>query len=877
VISIARDAVVAAGQVDLGEAIRALPQNFGGGQNPGVGTGAGLINSNLNSTSNANLRGLGPDATLTLLNGHRLPADGAFAGVDISAIPLAALDRIEVLPDGASALYGSDAVAGVVNVILRRDYSGIATSAQLGAATDGGYFRQQADMVAGTRWAGGGILAAYDYAHNSAIAARQRAYADGLDPANSLYPATRRHAAFVTAHHDLGGGVTASLDAVYARRTSATTGGTAASRFELRPATRSFTLAPSLEIALGADWTLRALGVYGRDRTRYATTFTATPGVSQLTEGCYCNRASAREAGVEEPLFALAGGSARVAVGAGLRTNGLAFSRVIGGQPDAAFDVDRKNRFAYGELFVPLVSPASHVRGIERLSLSAAVRYEDYPGTEQLATPRIGVVYAPVDGVTLRGTWSRSFKAPSLYQQYVPYEAFLLPAVAFGAGSPGETVFYTSGGNPELKAERAHSWTAGVEVMPAGVPGLRLGATWFDIRYRDRVVQPIAGSIAAAFTDPGFATLIDRSPAASVLAGLVAGAQFGLENFSGAAYDPAAVVALVDNRNINVAAQAIRGVDARAAWEASLTGGSRLTLELAGTWLDSAQQLTSALPEVQLAGTVFNPPKLRVRGAAGIRSARLQASAALNYTGALADRRFATPARIAPGATVDLGVRYTLIKGARDEPGLAISLLVNNLFETSPRRSARPVRATLRTIRPTIRRSAASSRWVLRGAGNGRADCAGARAGGHPARARSASARRTVRGPRSGRDLRTAPAGDRARPRRAGGHRPIGRQSLAEPVRNLARRADDRVRRAPGQSRREWLLPAPDGDAARRERGPARARPRRGVHSRHFRPAQLQRHRRRLDQGGHAALVARRPDDRLPQADRRFDPGLARR
>ena len=118
VITLDQEAIIAAGQVDLGEAIRSLPQNFSGGQNPGIGTGAGLINSNLNSASSANLRGLGPDATLTLLNGHRLPYDSAFGGVDISAIPLAALDRIEVLPDGASALYGSDAVAGVVNVIL---------------------------------------------------------------------------------------------------------------------------------------------------------------------------------------------------------------------------------------------------------------------------------------------------------------------------------------------------------------------------------------------------------------------------------------------------------------------------------------------------------------------------------------------------------------------------------------------------------------------------------------------------------------------------------------------------------------------------------------------------------------------------------------
>src|SRR3546814_9374015 len=76
--------------------LRDLPQNFGGGQNPGIaGGGAQGGNENVGSTSALNLRGLGPDATLTLINGHRVAYDGAIQGVDISAIPLAALDRIE--------------------------------------------------------------------------------------------------------------------------------------------------------------------------------------------------------------------------------------------------------------------------------------------------------------------------------------------------------------------------------------------------------------------------------------------------------------------------------------------------------------------------------------------------------------------------------------------------------------------------------------------------------------------------------------------------------------------------------------------------------------------------------------------------------------
>lgn len=130
------DAIKLAGQTDLGQALRTLPQNFGGGQNPGVLSGAvGVNNLDLSSGSSANLRGLGGDATLTLLNGHRLSYGSVVQAVDLSTIPLAAVDRVEIVPDGASAVYGTDAVGGVVNIILKRNYEGISVSSTIGGAT----------------------------------------------------------------------------------------------------------------------------------------------------------------------------------------------------------------------------------------------------------------------------------------------------------------------------------------------------------------------------------------------------------------------------------------------------------------------------------------------------------------------------------------------------------------------------------------------------------------------------------------------------------------------------------------------------------------------------------------------------------------------
>src|SRR6202034_3416463 len=84
-----------------------------------------------------NLRGLGSNATLVLLDGHRLPDKGDGVSVDLSLIPLAIVDHIEVLADGASAIYGSDAIAGVINIITRHDFEGMESRAHYSGGPDG--------------------------------------------------------------------------------------------------------------------------------------------------------------------------------------------------------------------------------------------------------------------------------------------------------------------------------------------------------------------------------------------------------------------------------------------------------------------------------------------------------------------------------------------------------------------------------------------------------------------------------------------------------------------------------------------------------------------------------------------------------------------
>src|SRR5258708_3357742 len=121
-----RDDIDRSGAGSVQQFLQTLPQNFNStneATNGGLAI-AGAVNNVADSTSGAgvDLHGLGANSTLVLVNGGRL-APGNTAGnfTDISAIPLAAIERVEIVPDGASAIYGADAVGGVVNFIFRRD------------------------------------------------------------------------------------------------------------------------------------------------------------------------------------------------------------------------------------------------------------------------------------------------------------------------------------------------------------------------------------------------------------------------------------------------------------------------------------------------------------------------------------------------------------------------------------------------------------------------------------------------------------------------------------------------------------------------------------------------------------------------------------
>ena len=132
VLVITRENIERSGQSTVSDLLRSLTVNNGGAFDDK------FTNSFAPGTSGVSLRGLGQNATLVLINGRRV-ANYSFAQnvsdtfVDLNSIPLGAIDRVEVLKDGASAIYGSDAIAGVINIILRRDFRGVELQATYGA------------------------------------------------------------------------------------------------------------------------------------------------------------------------------------------------------------------------------------------------------------------------------------------------------------------------------------------------------------------------------------------------------------------------------------------------------------------------------------------------------------------------------------------------------------------------------------------------------------------------------------------------------------------------------------------------------------------------------------------------------------------------
>ena len=689
VITISQSDMRQSGHNNLGEALRAVPQNFNGGQNPGVLLGAtagGLSNNDITGSSGLNLRGLGPDATLTLLNGTRFAYDGFSQVTDISVIPAAAIERIEILLDGASAVYGTDAVGGVANVILKRDFQGGELSARYGAATDGGFEQQQYSAVLGQAWSSGGFILTGDYSKNTAITADQReylsylSYSDGID----IYPSSTQKGVLLSGHQTIFDGAEISVDAFYTdRKQDRQAPGSATIRVENEGRSKIWGFAPSFRFELPGNWDFRVVGVLGGNKvSRHTQLFSASSGarVNESDVG-YANTAQSAGIEMEGPLFKLPGGEARGSFGGGYRRNTFKYTNLL--TDSVVVDASASSYYGYGEVNLPLISPDMNVPFVSKLTLNGALRYEKYDTFGETTTPRAGILWGLSPDFDVKANWGKSFKIPTLLQQFSVSEIYLQTASSYG-GPIGPTALLTLGGNPDLDPERATVITAGVALHPRSMPGFKLEISWFDIKYTDRVVQPITNS-GQALANPAYVQLITLAPTLAEQSAAFAGAGLPVgsftANYSGTVYDPQNVTAIVHNRYVNAAGQRAHGFDVTASYVTAFISG-QLSLSGNAGWIDATRQLTSLAPDTPASGVVFFPATFRGRLGCVWTKGELTLASHINHISGVRNTNLAAAPRGGTMTTLDLVGDYQFAAGPLD--GVGFNLAILNLFDARP-------------------------------------------------------------------------------------------------------------------------------------------------------------------------------------------------
>lgn len=673
VVTISSEDIQHSGLPDIASVIRTLPQDFGGGLNPTVVVGGGINGGDSFSLpSTANLRGLGANATLTLLDGHRMAGTGNQAYVDLSSIPTAAVKRVEIETGGDSAIYGADAVAGVVNIILRRNYQGARTDAYVGTTADGGLTQRYSQLVGRSFRAGtAGLMVGYQYQSVSKILASQRLVSLGAGDATEIQPAEISDALFLSGHYAIDSRASGRIEGVYNRRSSLDLwDGLANQNRE-----RQFDLNGDVTVHVGDTGTM-ALDVTWSGDSSYGLDYQPFVGkFAPADQQVLTNRILEIALSAQGQLVRLPGRRVlRYAAGVGNTQETL-----DGGFPATARQgivMGRRKQHAYLELNLPIV-PASDGRvGLERLDVDAAWRFEHYGDFGSIGVPKVGISYVPVTDFEVSGSWGRSYQPPTLYDLSGGQTLIWEPGAYFIGVPPGKSVLLLSGSNPKLRAQTAVTRTVTVQWKPSwkALRGFVAGASYFDINFSSGINAPIT-NFTEAVSSPEFAPYVVQSPSASLQSAVAATATRDI-NPLGLSTDPVSVQALVFDTMQNVSQQMIHGVDGNLSYTRATVAGL-MTLRVDGTWESFDQKALPGSAPTAISGTIFNPPRFKARAQLGWERRGWGANLFVNYVSSENNNATVPVTRIPSWTTIDGQVRYAVRK-------FEVSFSVQNLLNTPP-------------------------------------------------------------------------------------------------------------------------------------------------------------------------------------------------
>jgi iron complex outermembrane recepter protein len=686
-LSFDRDAIARSGYASLSDFITALPQNVKSGPNSpdGILTGvAGAFNNIENSTA-ANLRGLGASSTLTLINGHRVAAASEGTGVDLSMIPLAAVERVEVLTDGSSAVYGADAVGGVVNIILRKDFNGQETDARLDTLSRGGGELKQFGQSVGRTWSTGGVLGVFQFDDSNALRSDQRSFTSTLEQPTDVLPATKRYSGVFSVNQSLGASVEIFGDALL-QHNSGQRSITAGTEQVIDDAGNTSSASLGVRWQPFGDWHLEGSGLFSRTGTSISEIF--IPGFPPYVNG----EPYARDVDtikevdlkLDGTLWSSGGSSIKAAVGGSYRAEDFNIEAVF---EDVNHPTSRRVHAAFAEVYAPLITAANALPGIRRLDVSAAVRDDSYSDFGSKTNPRLGIFWSPIDQLGFRAAYSTSFRAPD-------------PSELFNAES-GNKVFVESGfptpadptgkssiimyGNQTLHPETSRNLTAGLDFTPTSLPTTRFSLNYFRIIYSNRIiVPPFAFNV---FLNPQiYGPLITQFPNDAAVEAFVAGLNPPqlVEDFSPGQTGLAGVRYGYEYSAINVTREKTEGLDLGAHSLIALTSTDKLVLDFNATYTRDLQTtFCQTCTTADFIDTYGQPLKLRLRASAGWSNGIVSTNAAVNFANAYSGTNLDPPGRIDSFTTLDLNASWVM-----RATGTTLSVNILNALNSDPPHTA---------------------------------------------------------------------------------------------------------------------------------------------------------------------------------------------
>jgi iron complex outermembrane receptor protein len=684
-----REDIDQSGSATLEQFARQMPENFAGLDTiSNVNSNLGILPqgaaSNVFNGAAFDLGGLGVGSTLTLLNGHRMaPAgfDGSF--VDISQISLSAIDHLEVLEDGASAIYGSDAVAGVINIVTRRDFTGAETGLRYGTSTEGGAGEYTASQLLGHSWAGGNVLVDYEYHNQGGLDASERNWIPQPLGPYSLIPRSRRNGGFISIEQDIGNDTTLSGSLLYGDRdfkSQSVTGGNGAWQSSIGHAIASASIL-SIERRLGADWTVDVTGNYSEIRQTSNTGMVALPsggdsGANDFLSNSKITEVDTRSSG---SIASLPAGAARISLGSSYRTEVFDSSEATGAAATSTA-LRRDVASGYAELLVPVLGGALVLPGVRRLEFSAAYRYDHYQQFGSTSNSKLGWLWEPLAGLQMRGTYGTSYQAPFLSQLGSPITSSTLLIPDRNSPSGRADLLEVRGGNPALLSERSRTITVGLDAQPSNIPGLRTTATAFYIVASNRIqFQNIQSP--AILSQPLLLPFLG-GPSAAVVQSYFDSPGFEGDN---AGLGPSGVVAIFDNRVANIYSTSESGIHFSAQYAVPTSYG-QFIYSVAGTHFLSEQiRPAGCTPGFDVDNTIGEPTRWKLRGNVGWAKNGFASRISINYVNAYDNTLFTPYRTIGSWTTTDIYASYLT---PPDESAilrnLKIALSVQNVWAQRP-------------------------------------------------------------------------------------------------------------------------------------------------------------------------------------------------